>query len=126
MAKIICKVFGILFVAIGLVVFARGGQVDPYHNLLHVATGLVALYFGFVGSASGARRFCQAFGLFYLALGGLGMLLGDPALDRAWQAGPLSLETADHVFHIVLGLIFLGSGLLTRIRAPRIRVPVPG
>ena len=126
MARLACKVFGVIFVAIGLVVIVRGGQVDPNHNLLHVATGVAALYFGFVGSVSAAKRFCQTFGLFYLALGVLGMVLGDPAMNRAWQVGPVSLELADHGFHIVLGLIFLTSGLLTRSRAPRARVAAFG
>jgi hypothetical protein len=113
MARMTCKVFGVLFVAIGLVVLVRGGEDSLYHNLLHLATGSVALAIGFVGSATAAQRFCQLFGGFYLALGALGLLLGDPAASRLWQAGPLSLDVADHVFHIVLGLIFAASGLVS-------------
>jgi hypothetical protein len=111
MARMACKVFGVLFVTIGLVVLARGDEPNLYHNLLHLATGAVALAIGFVGSAGAARRFCQLFGGFYLALGVLGLLLGDPAAGRLWQAGPLSLDVADHLFHIVLGLIFVASGV---------------
>src|SRR2546423_7950011 len=105
MARLACKVFGIVFVAIGLLVIVRGADVDPYHNLLHLATGVAALYVGFVGSSSGARAFCRGFGVFYLALGGLGLILGDPTMNRLWQAGPLSLDVGDHGFHIVLGAI---------------------
>src|SRR5436305_1196507 len=124
MATWVCRILGAIFVGIGLIVIVRGGQVDPYHNLLHVATGAVALYFGFVGTPSGARAFCLGFGAAYLALGALGMVLGDPLMDRLWHPGPLSLNTADHVFHMVLGTVFLASGLLTRRVAVRPQVAV--
>ena len=122
MATWTCRIVGVIFVAIGLVVIVRGGQVDPYHNLLHVATGVVALYVGFVRSVAGARAFCLGFGAFYLALGGLGLVLGDPTMDRLWNVGPLSLELADHLFHIVLGLIFLASALFSKSRMAGARV----
>ena len=122
MATWVCRMLGAIFVGIGLLVIVRGGLVDPYHNLLHVATGAIALSVGFLGSSSGARAFCLGFGAAYLALGALGQLLGDPLLDRQWQVGLMSLETADHVFHVVLGLVFLASGVLTRGDAPRPQV----
>src|SRR4051794_22740956 len=104
-ARLVCWMVGSLFVGIGAVLFARGAQVDPYHNLLHIVTGIVALGAGFSRSSSAARTFCPGFGAFYLAFGGLGMLLGNPALDHQWQVGPMSLEEMDHGFHIVLGLV---------------------
>jgi hypothetical protein len=39
----------------------------------------------------------------------LGVIAGNAAADRMWHAGPLHLTTADHLFHIVLGSIFLVS-----------------
>jgi hypothetical protein len=120
-ARIACWIFGILFVGIGLLIVVRGAAMDPYHNALHIATGLAALAVALSRSTPAARRFCLGFGAFYLILGGLGMLLGDPSLDRRWQAGPLSLDVMDHAFHIVLGSIFLVSGVFTRQRAPRSR-----
>jgi hypothetical protein len=42
------------------------------------------------------------------------MILGDPVTDRLWQFGPLELDQADHIFHIVLGTVFLACGLLSR------------
>ena len=125
-AKLACWIFGVLFVGIGLVLILRGADVDPYHNLLHVATGLVMLGVGASRSASAARACCLGFGAFYLALGGLGMVLGDPSLDRLWQAGPLSLDVGDHGFHVVLGLILLASGALTTRTVPRPRQAVRG
>jgi hypothetical protein len=119
-AKITSRIVGALFVAIGLVVFLRGGAVDPYHNLLHIATGVVALAVGVSRSTAAAWAFCLG-GAFYLVFGGLGMALGDPAMDRQWQVGPMSLDVMDHGFHIVLGLILLASGLVTRRATPSAR-----
>jgi hypothetical protein len=124
MARIACRVFGGVFVAIGLVVLGGGDEADLYHNLLHLVTGGVALAVGFVGSAGGARRFCQLFGGFYLVLGAFGLLLGDLAASRLWQAGPLSLDIGDHIFHIVLGLTCVASGLFTGRHAWLRRVAV--
>jgi hypothetical protein len=37
-------------------------------------------------------------------------------MGRAWRAGPMLLHTGDHVFHLVLGCIFLGFGFVTERR----------
>jgi hypothetical protein len=111
MARLVCWIFGALFVGIGLLVILRGVEVDPYHNGLHIATGLAMLA---VAGRGAARLFCLGAGAFYLALGGLGIALGDPALDRLWQAGPLGLDMGDHGFHIVLGILLLVSGIVSR------------
>ena len=116
MAKAICKVLGVAFVLIGAVVVLRGAPVDPYHNLLHVATGFVALAFGFAGSASAARGFCSGFGLFYFAFGLVGLVAGDPNLNWMLHAGPLNLDRADHLFHVALGSALLAASALTRAK----------
>jgi uncharacterized protein DUF4383 len=124
MARWVCRVLGAVFVLLGLAVIVGGRPVDPYHNLLHLATGAAALYVGFARSLSAAQRFCLGFGACYLALGALGFALGDPSMNRLWQAGPLSLDSGDHGFHVVLGFIFLASGLFTRRKAPTAREAV--
>jgi hypothetical protein len=111
MARAVCKIAGVLFVAVGLVWLSRGSREDTYHNLLHLGTGVAALGCGFAGSASAARRFGAAFGASYLALGVIGLITGNPAGDRMWHVGPLHLTTGDHLFHIVLGLIFVVSAV---------------
>jgi hypothetical protein len=77
MAKTVCKTLGVIFVTIGSIVFLRGAAEDQYHNALHFTTGVLALGFGFVGSAAAARAYCLGFGAFYLAFGLLGMVAGD-------------------------------------------------
>jgi hypothetical protein len=85
----------------------------PSHNLVHIISGVIALYFGFAGTLSGARGFSLVFGVLYLALGLVGMVIGRPP-DRMWEVGPLMLGTVDHGFHLLLGAIFLAGGLFTK------------
>ena len=119
MAKTVCKIMGVLFLLVGIAGFAAphllGAHLTPAHNLVHLASGAVALYFGFAGSLSGAKTFCLVFGVVYLALGFLGQFVfGDPAMDRMWHVGPLDLARVDHFIHILLGVIFLAGGLLKK------------
>ncbi|HLN99668.1 MAG TPA: DUF4383 domain-containing protein [Pyrinomonadaceae bacterium] len=119
MAKTVCKILGVVLLLVGILGFFSphllGAHLMPAHNLVHIVSGALAIYFGFSGSLSAAKNFCLIFGLIYLALGFLGQfVLGDPALDRMWHLGPLELARVDHFIHILLGVIFLAGGLLTK------------
>ena len=85
----------------------------PAHNVVHLVSGVIALYFGFAGTLSAAKAFSLVFGVVYLALGILGMAIGTGA-DRMWMLGPLHFGQADHGIHILLGVIFLAGGLFTK------------
>jgi hypothetical protein len=61
-----------------------GAHLTPAHNVVHIVSGLIALYLGFAGTLSAAKTFCLVFGVVYLALGILGMALG-VAPDRTWM-----------------------------------------
>jgi hypothetical protein len=117
MAKTVCKILGVVFLLVGVVGFAAptllGAHLSPAHNAVHIVSGVIALYFGFAGTLSGAKIFSLVFGVVYLALGILGMALGAGA-ERMWMVGPLHLGQADHGIHILLGVIFLAGGLFTR------------
>ena len=117
MAKTVCKILGVVFLLIGLAGFAKpdllGAHLGPAHNVVHIVSGAIALYFGFAGTLSAAKTFCLVFGVVYLALGILGFALGTGA-DMTWMVGPLHLGTADHGLHGLLGVIFLAGGLLTK------------
>jgi uncharacterized membrane protein len=117
MAKTVCKILGVVFLIVGVCGFVApnllGAHLTPAHNMVHIVSGVIALYFGFAGSLSGARGFCLVFGIVYLALGIFGMVLGvDPG--KMWHVGPLMLGSADHGIHLVLGAIFLAGGLFTK------------
>ena len=117
MAKTVCKVLGVVFLLVGCVGFVAptllGAHLTPPHNVVHIVSGVITLYFGFAGSLSNAKAFSLVFGVVYLALGILGMAMGTGE-NRMWMVGPLELGQADHGIHILLGVVFLAGGLFTK------------
>jgi hypothetical protein len=111
-AKMACRFFGGFFVAMGVLVIVGGAHVDKYHNLMHLAWGALAFGASFLG-ATVPKRFCIASGAFYLTLATLGLMIGNPAMGRSWYFGPVLLHTGDHIFHLVLGSLFLAMGLVS-------------
>ena len=128
MAKLVCKLLGVVLVLVGLAGFAAPGLLGTHlslaHNAVHIISGLIALYFGFAGSASAARGFCLVFGAVYLLLGVAGFLMGHPGASamagmmmedsKLWKVIPGTLEFGkmDHIIHCLLGVVFLAGGLL--------------
>jgi Domain of unknown function (DUF4383) len=120
MAKTIAKILGVVFILVGLIGFVAPGFLGTHlsltHNLVHLISGALALYFGFAATLSAARLFCIIFGVVYALLGICGFLLGDGP-DRMFEALAslgLHLGTMDHLVHILLGAVFLIGGFLTR------------
>ena len=117
MAKTVCKILGVVLLLVGVCGFVAprllGAHLTPAHNVVHLLSGALALYFGFAGTLSAAKMFSLVFGVVYLALGILGMALGT-APDRLWHVGPLEFGQSDHGIHILLGVIFLAGGLFTK------------
>jgi hypothetical protein len=136
MAKTICKILGIAFILVGLVGFIShdflGTHLSFMHNLVHIISGIVALYFGFAGSLRGARLFCLVFGAVYLLLGLVGFLGPGGAHSMPDMAGAndsnllkvipgnLELGIMDHIVHILLGIVFLIGGLMTKADVARV------
>lgn len=130
MAKTICKLLGVVFLLVGIIGFVKpdllGTHLSMAHNLVHIISGIIALYFGFAGSLSGARGFALAFGAVYLLLGIVGFIMGSPGSStianmamedsRLWKVipGTLELGTADHAVHVLLGIVFLAGALMTK------------
>ena len=133
MAKTIATVMGIVFILLGLIGFISdnllGTHLSLTHNLIHLISGAVALYLGLKGSLSAARLFCLVFGAVYLLLGVAGFLfnsgtaIGLPAnlVEGGTNThmlhvlpGNLELGIMDHIVHVLIGLIFLIGGFLTR------------
>ena len=87
---------------------------DTRHNLLHVAWGALLLAV-LVGSRPGARRPSVAllvFGLFYTALGVLGLML-----DRPFG---LLLGPGENAFHLLVGPLALALGCTLLPWRPRL------
>lgn len=120
MAKTICKLLGLVLLLVGIIGFVKadllGAHLTMAHNLVHILSGIIALYFGFAASLSAARGFSLAFGAIYLLLGVVGFILGDAANDRMLTIIPnqLMLGTRDHAIHILVGILFLIGALMTR------------
>src|SRR5438477_2764202 len=122
MAKTVCKILGVVLLLVGILGFTHlldslGAHVGPaytVHNAVHIVSGLLALYFGFAGSAGAARGFCLLFGIVYLLLGVAGWVLGTPP-DHMFHIGTLlTLGKMDHIIHILVGVLFLAGGALGR------------
>jgi hypothetical protein len=120
MAKTVCKLLGLIFLIVGIAgIFSHnllGAHLNMAHNMVHIVSGVIALYFGFSGSYSGARGFCLLFGIVYLLLGVCGWLLGTGAehmFNIPNASSPLlMLGKMDHIIHVLLGVIFLAGGAM--------------
>jgi hypothetical protein len=131
MAKTVSTILGAGFLLVGLLGFVvpgfLGAHLSMAHNVVHIVSGALALYFGLKGTLASARLFCLVFGAVYALLGVVGFLAGSPGSpsagihgtspdDRMFKLlpGVLELGTPDHLIHIVLGAAFLAGGFLTK------------
>ncbi len=107
--KNIMYVIGVVFVLLGLLGFVNDPilgifEVDTVHNLIHLATGILALIFTAQGEAQG-RKFFLIFGVVYALVTILGFLGGDSVL------GITVVNGADNVLHLLVTVVFLVIGL---------------
>ena len=113
MAKTIAKILGVILLLVGVLGFTHlldplGAHLSPAHNLVHIISGVISLYFGLAGSFGGAKAFCTIFGLVYLLLGLVGLAKGDLTI------GPLMFGKVDHGIHLIVGAAYLFGGLLSK------------
>lgn len=122
MAKTLCKIFGVVLVLVGIAGFLKndllGMHLTTIHNIVHLLTAALALYFGFYGSDGAARTFCQVFGAIYLLLGIGGFVRPDVVANVIQSHTPTEHGDLmpDNIVHVAVGAIFLIVGLL---RAPK-------
>ncbi|MBC7930446.1 MAG: DUF4383 domain-containing protein [Rubrivivax sp.] len=131
MAKTVATIMGVVFILAGIVGFISndllGFHLTAFHNAgVHIVSGLVSLYFGLKGTLAGARLFCLIFGVVYALIGVAGFVAGHQGSPSAGVPGPadaymfkpipsmLELGTSDHILHILLGLVFVIGGLMTK------------
>ncbi|MDT0166350.1 DUF4383 domain-containing protein, partial [Actinotalea sp. AC32] len=124
-SRLLATVLGVVYLVVGAVGFAVTGgtglastegatllvfEVNPLHNVVHLAVG-AALLVAARRSAAAARSTCLAVGAVYLLVGVVGLfLVGSPA-------NLLALNGADNVLHLASALVLLGVALADR-RAP--------
>lgn len=109
--KVYAVIFGILFLLLGILgffpVMAPNGyllnmfMVSPVHSLLHLITGIIALFVAF--SAHFSRAFFRIFGIIYVFFALLAILIGNNFVF-------FSTNHADNLFHLVIGAMFLYFG----------------
>lgn len=131
MAKRIATIMGVAFILVGLVGFVSPGFLGTHlsvtHNLVHLISGAVSLYFGMAGTLAGARLFDLVFGVVYGLLGIAGFLLGGNqqhtigGISHGTDSrllpvipGSLELGSMDHTVHILIGLVYIVGALMTR------------
>ena len=119
MAKTVAMLVGVVFILVGIVGFFNhellGAHLGAVHNVIHLVSGALSLYFGSKGLAQ-ARMFCLVFGAVYGLLGVVGMIAGSGA-DKELQLPSLTLGTKDHYIHIAIGVLYLSGGLATKAKA---------
>ena len=110
MSPLVCKIMGAIFVVVAIWGFVDGSHVlifhvNTMHNLVHLASGVLALICGFA-SLKAARTFSIAFGIVYGLVAILGFMNVQIVNDL------LHLNEADNFLHIGIALLFLGAAFL--------------
>jgi hypothetical protein len=118
MAKTISTILGVLFLLVGLLGFAApdllGMHLGVAHNVIHLVSGALALFFGTRGTYDSARAFCIIFGIVYGLLGLIGFVAGGVDYEFTLIPNQLVLGKMDHIVHIILALLFIIGGLAPR------------
>ncbi len=124
--RIVALTLGIVFTLVAIVGFLTPTEnstgvravfgifdVDTIHSIIHLLFGLLGIAAAFTGYS---RRFNQAFGVIYIVLALLGLI---PALyfpagayghDSGLFLGLIHLSVADHILHLVTGLVAAAVG----------------
>jgi hypothetical protein len=118
MAKTIATLVGAVFILVGIVGFLApnllGAHLTPTHNIIHLVSGAISLYLGMKGTLAQARTFCLVFGAVYSLLAVVGYFAGDARHMFNIDALNLMLGPVDHVIHILIGVLYLVGGLMTK------------
>lgn len=123
MIDTIALVFGIIYLAAGLVGFAlapNGGlllgifEVNAFHHVFHIGVGALGI---FAGWKKTGRLYCRLVGGVLFFLGVFGFLI--PMLIGAFLASPTANLLTDNMLHLVTGTILGYFGLI----APSAQIP---
>lgn len=122
MAQVVAGALGLVLVVAGLVGLAvdstfetgsglqgsrlLGLEVNGWHNVVHIASGLLLL--SGVGSRNAARAVCRLFGVAYIVVTIAGIAGGSDAF------GLIPINTADDVLHGVLAFVALWAAALSK------------
>jgi hypothetical protein len=122
MVKAAAIIFGIVFLAVGILGFVPGATTDvngmpmllgifhvnTAHNFVHIASGVVFLLCGMAG-AGASRMFFKIFGIIYALVAVLGFM--NPAGPLL---GMISNNPATTYLHVVLAVAMLFLGFVAK------------
>ena len=121
-AQVYALLFGLILVAAGIVgffyssAFGEPGKVDAvlgildvngWHNLVHIATGLIGL--AVFTSYTNSRLYAIGLGALYVAIAVWGFILG----SGSNLLGIIPINTEDNFLHLLIGIAGLGAGFGT-------------
>ena len=114
MAKTLGMLFGIVFLAIGILGFVPGVttndmllgifMVNAAHSVVHIVSGVIFLIASMSGVGA-ARLWFQIFGLIYAVVAIMGFVVGNGMIFNL-----ISNNTADTWLHVVLAAVMLLIG----------------
>lgn len=120
MLRFFAVLFGVIMLvvgALGFIPMAKEGDfllgifhVNFIHNIIHIATGFIALLCGLNNTAA-SRLFFQAFGIIYGLVGLLGFYYGNEPI-----LGLIANNWADTILHLVIAALSVYLGFGTRFR----------
>ena len=104
------RILGVVLVVVGLLGFVMSSpllgifEIDPLHNVIHLASGAIALVLG--GNQGTARMYLIVFGLVYGVVAIAGFVQGDTVL------GLIGVNMADNLLHtgIAAACLVVGFG----------------
>lgn len=113
-------IFGIVFLAVGLLGFVSNPIIgnsddaifhaDAFHSSVHIVSGILFLLFG-LAMTNAAGTFLKAFGIVYFLLGVIGLVMfGTDGSGKI--LGVLHVNGADNFLHIALGLVIFLAGMI--------------
>jgi hypothetical protein len=122
MTKTLGMLFGIVFLAIGILGFVPGVtttgpdgmpmllgifMVNAAHSIVHIVSGGIFLFAAMSG-AGAARTWFQIFGVIYALVAIMGFVVGNGMIFNL-----ISNNTADTWLHVVLAVVMLAIGFGT-------------
>jgi len=121
-AKKLSLLFGVVFIAVGLLGFVSNPIIglsenaifhaDTMHNIVHIVSGVLFLLVALAAPAS-SRRFLFLFGIVYCLIGILGFFtMGTAGMGEV--LGFLHVNGADNYLHVGLGLIIFIAGIVSK------------
>jgi hypothetical protein len=120
LTQVYIGVVGIVLVAVGLLGFINNPIVGPdpsalfatnaIHNIVHLATGLLALYIARWTSGESQANWVIGFGVLYAVI--FVVTLVSPTLFGLFDPNPVN--ALDHVLHAVLAVASLAVGYVGR------------